>query len=490
MSQILPRPGEVFEGRYRIDQQIGEGGFAAVFRATDTQTGQPVAIKILTPGDEEWMRVDKLSRRFEREARLMGELNNEHTVTLLEFSRSANNQLYLVFEYVDGTTLGELVDRFGALPPRRVVSILQQVLSALEEAHQIGVLHRDIKPDNVMVYQHMGIRDLVKLIDFGIAKPLGREEGGSYDGTKLTTAGLVLGTPRYMSPEQFTGSRLTPATDIYSLGLVAFELLVGLPAVDADSSTGIVREQLSPEPFKVPRDADVPAGLRKVVEKMTAKSRGERYAQVSEVLADLKNWEGGGFSLPFPVKLETVAAALVALVVVAGGALYVLRSEDGPETQQVDPRSVQLQPNDPGGGEPVGHAPDEPAAVEKHAPSEQTNGPASDEPTATTDDENQDGGEDKQDNGARTPTHNAPNIEDDGIEVHHVKSQAEAKSVATAAYTQANWKSVIAVCKPYAATSTFCARMTAESYKNRGDFEHACQWFEYLGETDHGLDCD
>jgi hypothetical protein len=481
MSSNLPTAGEVFEGRYRIDQQIGAGGFAAVFRATDVQSNRRVAIKILTPGDEEWMRVDKLSKRFEREARLMGQLSNEHTVTLLEFARSQNDQLYLVFEYVDGTTLGELVDTYGALPPQRVVSILRQVLSALEEAHRIGVLHRDIKPDNIMVYQHMGIRDLVKLIDFGIAKPLGRDEGGSFDATKLTTAGLVLGTPRYMSPEQFTGSRLSAATDIYSLGLVAYELLVGAPAVDAESSTGIVREQLSPQPFKVPRDANVPPRLRRIIERMTEKSRADRYKNVTEVLVDLKNWEGGGPGLP--VSKETLAIGVLLALVVVGGGWFIMRGDGATQDSAAEPP------------EQVAVAAPDPSARPAAAEPETKQAGASDRPARDAEEtatrqkpEASDSDAKKSDDAARV-VRNAPRIEDDGIEPRRVSSHAKAKSMATSAYTQANWETVIAVCKPFAATSTFCARMSAEAYKNRGDFKHACAWFEYLGETEHGLDC-
>ena len=285
----LPEPGDLFEGKYLIEDEIGSGGFAAVYRAVDQATERVVAIKILVPLEHETDYSERLTARFEREARLLAGLRSQHTVTLFEFGRSVDGLLYLVFEFVDGTTLRDLVRLKGPQAPERVVTILRQVCTALHEAHQSGVLHRDIKPANIMVHDHLEMRDVVKLLDFGIAKPIaGNSE---VDDETITTFGSVLGTPRYMSPEQLAHQELSPASDIYSLGLVAFELLTGTRAIDEESPTGILRAQLSTEPIEFDRDSAVPRGLRHTVEKMLAKKRDARYQDLAAVVRDLEDWD-------------------------------------------------------------------------------------------------------------------------------------------------------------------------------------------------------
>ncbi len=319
----LPEAGDLFEGKYRIEHEIGSGGFAAVFRGVDQATGRAVAIKILIPLQHEDDYSERLTARFEREARLLAGLRSQHTVTLYEFGRSVDDLLYLVFEFVDGTTLGDLVRLKGAQAPERVVSILRQTCTALHEAHLSGILHRDIKPANIMVYDHLEMRDVVKLLDFGIAKPIATTDLADVADETITTMGAVLGTPRYMSPEQLARQELTPASDIYSLGLVAYELLMGERAINEETVTGILRAQLAVEAIEFPRDRGIPRGLRTVVEKMLARRPGERYQDLSVVVRDLEDWDDADMSLGVMrlsiAGLVVGAALLVAAFFLADG---------------------------------------------------------------------------------------------------------------------------------------------------------------------------
>jgi len=469
----MPQPGTVFERKYLIEERIGEGGFAAVFRGKDINSQRLVAIKVLEQGEEHWQMGDKLAARFEREAQLLAQLNNEHTVRLLEYSKSEQGALYLVFEYVDGVDLADWLAQHGPLKPARVVSILQQVCAALGEAHRLGVLHRDIKPANIMVYRHMNVRDLVKLLDFGIAKSMGdsSERGGP---GPLTTAGIVLGTPRYMSPEQISGSKLSTASDIYSLGLVAFELLTGRPCASGDSRTTIVREQLSPAEFSWPRTPKIPRTLKRIIGKMVKKDRRARYQTCEEILVDLEQWSpvedwpttrhwamlGGG----------AAAVAIVAVVMMGGSEKQSAEPtpEPPPAPASVTRPAPKVAPVAPleKPRPPVLKAPPEPS------PKEAAQKVEADEEAKPA---------------ARTPRKQPA---DDKIPPLKLRSAAEAKTVATAAFTSGDFRRVIAACKPFANRSSFCARMLAEAYSGRGDVDRACYWFEVVHEVKHGLPCD
>ncbi len=289
MAGTFPKPGDLFEGRYRIRSMIGSGGFARVYSAMQEDLGRVVALKILTPpkdGDYETKVVD----RFNQEARLVSRLQDPHTITMFDFGRSSDGLLYMVFEYVNGVSLSHLISTEAPLAPVRVVKILLQTLSSLEEAHAMGVLHRDIKPGNIMVFEHVGRSDQAKLLDFGIAKLTGQDQLPQ----DLTADGALIGTPRYMSPEQIRGEKLTAQSDIYSLGLVAYEMLMGKKAIESNSSVTIIGKQLDPQSFSLPVLATVPVGLRTIVNRMLAKEREGRYLNAAEVMTALSNWNQSG----------------------------------------------------------------------------------------------------------------------------------------------------------------------------------------------------
>ncbi len=213
-----PLIGTVVGGRYRIARLLGEGGMGVVY-AAEQQMGttiRQVAVKVLLP---ELSRDATLRRRFLAECSIVARLEHPHTVDVYDFGETPEGQLYVVMELVRGESLGNLT---GALPPWRVWHIIEQVSGALHEAHELGIVHRDLKPDNVLLTCRAGEEDFVKLLDFGIA--LHTQASGK---TRLTAAGTVLGTPPYMSPEQLAGIELDRRSDVYSLGIITYELLTG-----------------------------------------------------------------------------------------------------------------------------------------------------------------------------------------------------------------------------------------------------------------------
>ena len=288
-EESLLEAGTEVAGRYRIEEMIGQGGFATVYRAIQQPIGRPVAVKVLETRMEEASpeadrALDRLIARFHREARIIGQLQSSSTVTLHDFGRTTDDDIYMVLEYIDGVPLTEL--RGQRLAPDRVVAILRQALESLGEAHEHGVLHRDIKPGNLMLYDHRGEADRVKILDFGIAKVLRTTDREMM--RQLTGESRLVGTPRYLAPELATNRNPGPPADIYSLGLVAYELLVGVRAVPGEDPREILDIHLADD-FRV-RLSDrpsLPDGLRRLVNRMLARDPNDRYATTDEVLADL-----------------------------------------------------------------------------------------------------------------------------------------------------------------------------------------------------------
>ncbi len=292
----FPNPGEVFEDRYRIVSIINRGGFGRVYHARQTELGRDVAIKVLKPvqrqdmdADQEARRLEVVTKRFEREAQLVSGLRDSHTVMMYDYGSTPEGLIYMVLEYVDGQPLSDVVEQTGPMDPLRVVKITRQVLSSLDEAHALNVLHRDIKPQNIMLFDHAGRTDQVKVLDFGLAKSV---EGGEFNSENpdLTGEEVILGTPRYMSPEQIRGESLGPPTDFYSLGLVMFEMLTGYKAVEGESTMQTLARHLNDIPIVLPDDVQVPGALRQLVDKLLNKDASQRPARASDVLSYLENW--------------------------------------------------------------------------------------------------------------------------------------------------------------------------------------------------------
>lgn len=274
--------GQTLAGKYRIDQKLSEGGMGTVYKGTHVLMDKTVAVKVLRPSlaaDE------KIVARFSREARAASRISHPHAISVTDFGEDENGIVFLVMEYLDGETLKDVIRHEGPMPLARVVDIIKQVGEALNAAHEQGVVHRDLKSDNIMLLSAVGT-DYAKVLDFGIAKIKERE--GDYD-PGLTAPDLVIGTPQYMSPEQCSQAPgIDARSDIYSLGVIIYEMLVGHVPFTGESSTAIMMKHLQqPAPSVLQERPDVPAAVGHVVARALEKSPQSRYATASELVEDL-----------------------------------------------------------------------------------------------------------------------------------------------------------------------------------------------------------
>ncbi len=271
--------GQMIEGRYRIDSKLGAGGMGAVFRGTQTAVGREVAIKVLAKDVATDVNAVK---RFMQEAKAASALSHPNTITIHDFGQTADGLLYLVMELVSGETLSAVLRREGAMRPSRAVRIVGQILNALQEAHGIGIIHRDLKPENVIVSPRSGNPDFLKVLDFGLAK-LTEGDGSS---TGLTQTGQVFGTPGYMSPEQARGEVCDLRSDLYSVGVMLYEMLSGRRPFDGDNPLSVLVKHIQEAPpdfITLDPPVDVPPGLRAVVFKTLAKGRDDRFDSAAEM---------------------------------------------------------------------------------------------------------------------------------------------------------------------------------------------------------------
>jgi len=266
------RPGAVFAGRYEVKEILGAGGMGVVYRAFDRELQEPVAIKTLKP--EAMAGGTVALDRFKQEIRLARRIAHRNVVRTYDLGE-VNGMYYLTMEYVEGTSLKQLIASRGRLPVAVTLTVGKQLCRALEVAHAEGIIHRDIKPHN-MVVDPSGF---LKVMDFGIARLANPPQGKG-----LTEAGLSIGTPDYMSPEQLSGADLDPRSDLYSAGVVLFECLTGRLPFEADTTWALVAKHLEEEPPN-PRtlNADVPEALAIVILKAMAKDRERRFATASEM---------------------------------------------------------------------------------------------------------------------------------------------------------------------------------------------------------------
>jgi serine/threonine-protein kinase len=271
-------------GQYELEERIGGGTMGEVFRATHALLKRPTAVKLLKP---EITGPDAI-RRFEREVRQTSRLTHPNTISIFDYGHTAQGVFYYAMELLDGLDLKEIVRRTGPMPPARVIHILLQVSGSLAEAHELGLIHRDIKPGNIVLCERGGIPDVVKVLDFGLVKEL------RSDDPALTQAGLFVGTPETAAPETFYG-KTSRASDLYSFGAVAFFLLTGEPPFSCRDIGELVRRHMqesAPPPSSV--RSDVPEDLDRIVSRCLAREPEDRPGSAGELRRELEGCAAAG----------------------------------------------------------------------------------------------------------------------------------------------------------------------------------------------------
>lgn len=266
-------------GQYQLVEKIGEGGMGSVWRAQHAMLRRPTAVKLLA--EERNTAVDLA--RFEREVQLTSTLTHQNTVAVFDYGRADDGTLYYAMEYVDGLSLEQLVERYGKVSARRVVRILQQIASALVEAHHLGLIHRDIKPANILLCERGCVPDFVKVVDFGLAKVLLQES------VDLSHATMVAGTPAYMAPEMIVSpEQVDGRADLYGLGAVGYYLLTGRPVFDGTNMIELCSHHLHTAPMPPSAYANVPSALESLVLECLSKKPDDRPRTATELVQRLE----------------------------------------------------------------------------------------------------------------------------------------------------------------------------------------------------------
>jgi hypothetical protein len=290
-----PLIGTLIAERFRVRAPLGAGGMGSVYLAEQVAVGRPVVLKFLhrrLSSDRE------LTERFHREALAASRLSCPNTIVLHDFGQTADGVLYMAMELLEGRTLAALVESAGALAPIRAVGIAIQILASLAEAHEKGIVHRDLKPENIMLVERGGTSDFVKVLDFGIAKMVGLEDGrpaaqpgGTPSSPELTQQGEIFGSPRYMSPEQILGEPVDPRADLYALGAILYLMLTGHTPIDGSSTMALFEAHLK---AKVPLirerfpELALPEALDRLIHRCLSKRPEGRPASAGELADQLR----------------------------------------------------------------------------------------------------------------------------------------------------------------------------------------------------------
>ncbi len=315
---VSTESGRVIAERYRLIKKLGEGAMGAVFLAEHIHMRKRFALKILLP---EAMASPEIVARFEREAIAAGNIEHPGVCAATDFGRLDDGGFFLVLEFVDGKSLRAIV-REGALSPARACGIVRQILAALAAAHAKGVVHRDMKPENVMITSTPGGDDVVKVLDFGIAK-VDANTLGEGQGTNLTRMGAIYGTPVYMAPEQAMGKAIDARVDLYAVGVMLHEMISGKPPFDGDGIVLLAKHVNDPPPRLVsPLDPSaVTAELRAFVERLLAKDPADRPEDANHAIAELDQVRATLASFRPPAEIATNPTVMGASSVITGSPL-------------------------------------------------------------------------------------------------------------------------------------------------------------------------
>ncbi len=299
-----PLVGQVLVGKFHVKELIGQGAMGRVYRAVQAPINREVAIKIL---HQHLMEDQRVARRFQREAEAASRFTHPNSIAIFDFGQTENKSLYIAMEYIVGPDLARVISDDSPLPIERVIKIGSQVLSALHLAHNSKIIHRDLKPENIMLAHIPGQDELVKVCDFGIAK-IQQPETNKGE-SALTMFGMICGTPYYMSPEQAKGEELDGRTDLYSMGVILYEMLTGEVPFRGSTPVEVIARHLTDHavpPSKIRGDSQIPRALEDVVMRALRKNRNERFATAEEFRVALeKAREETAFHLELERVLQT-----------------------------------------------------------------------------------------------------------------------------------------------------------------------------------------
>lgn len=321
--------GREIEGRYRITRLLGEGGMGSVFVAEQLRLQKEVALKVIRP---EFAGNGEVAARFAREAMATAQFEHPNVVSAIDYGTLPEGGAYFVLQLVSGESLRSLLDRERSLPWARACDVAAQIADALSAARAAGIVHRDLKPDNILIQAREDGGALAKVLDFGIAhvRSAGAESTTQLAGTQLTRVGTIIGTPGYMSPEQAVGEVVDHRSDIYALGAVLWESIVGAPLWDAPDVPSLFGRQLSETPLTMTvasKRTDIPRELEDLVTRILARSPAERPQQAGEVRDTLRQLIARQHALtssPLIARFRTLGARQRQAVIAVGAAFAVV----------------------------------------------------------------------------------------------------------------------------------------------------------------------
>jgi len=327
-----PLLNQLVADRYRVIRKLGEGGMGSVYLAEHVVIEKKFALKVLAP---ELSRRSDLVARFLQEARSASRIGHENVIDIMDFGQSPDGLVYIAMEFLDGKDLGEIVRGKGAMPWPEAREIVLQICRALRAAHDRGIVHRDMKPENIFLIQREGQPHFVKILDFGIAKVMGLDPNGP----RLTRTGMIFGTPEYMAPEQAEGKDTDHRADIYAVGCIMYHLITGQTPFVAESFMTMLTKHLMEEPVAPSArrpDLVITPEMDGLVLKSLEKDRDKRWQSMAELLEAVGVCPGPETTIPKPAGGQTMAMGGAH----AAAALKVLRAK-GTETSRVSRKAVE-----------------------------------------------------------------------------------------------------------------------------------------------------